>query len=247
MITVTRCPICGADELDLEGKRFMSNPTFNVEVEGIEFAACAFVKYVHCRTCGVFIQSPRMADEHIAMYYKNSYRRWTGVPVEVMDKDEELRASQDAGMITKLIGIDHPLSHLDVGSGRGSLLRWVGAVSQVGVEMNATYNTNPSAIVYPTLENLYEDSEAGEFELVTAIHYLEHTTDPLYTFKMMAELSRKYVVVEVPSEESKGGWGRLAHTFHFPEETLMFMADQAGCEIKVIYHTPHTFVLMEKK
>jgi hypothetical protein len=238
MIEIKSCPICGA-ELQPNAKHFTGKPFFTADV-GVSFNVTAFIIYSLCPNCGVFVQSPRMNDEDIHKYYADGmYRAWLGVSPAILDIDEDKRADMDASLLRALLG---PIqSHLDIGSSRGDFLKYMGAEHQDGIEPNQDYNQNNLAEIFPDLEQI-----DGLYDLVSAIHSMEHSTNPGQMLRDMSSLSKKYVVVEVPSDKSPGGWGRLAHTFHFPEETIAYMAEKVGLKIIAIVHTPHTLVVMEK-
>ncbi len=235
MIEIKECPIC-MGELQPYATQVMSAPFFTVDM-GIDFNVCAFVTYSLCTTCGAYVQSPRMDADDITKYYaEGMYREWLNLAQETLDRDEKFRAIVDAKLLRTLL--DPITSHLDIGSSRGYFLQEMNAEQQDGMELNQSY---APAHVFETTDQIVD-----KYDLVSAIHMLEHTIDPLATLRFMASHSRKYVVVEVPSDKSPGGWGRLAHTFHFPSETLQYMASQSGLKIRAIIHTPHLLVIMEK-
>lgn len=239
MIDVTTCPICGS-ELVRNARAFFGAPFMLLKTD-VTFNGSAFVRYSRCETCGLYVQSPRMTDEDIERYYGTGlYRAWMNLPVEAMDDDEYMRAAHDASLVVKLLGV--PASHLDIGSSRGHFLQLVKSPVQVGVEPNTSYNINEQATVLPRMTDV-----TGEFELVSMIHSLEHVTDPMSVLRSALSLSSRWLLIEVPSEQSKGGWGRLAHTYHFPEETFSYIAESLSCKIKLLHHTPHTFVILEKE
>jgi SAM-dependent methyltransferase len=240
------CPICASSLLRPDQKVVTSRPHFNHDTQ-IEFAVAAIVKYALCLGCGAYIQTPRMSDEDIHRYYADGlYREWLGIEQDALDTDELRRAKLDATIIKDICGIVD--SHLDVGASRGYLLDEVGSKIKVAVEPNREYVIAPNLAAAYT--DIYHMSHMyNSFELVTSIHSLEHTTDPL---SMLRELScfvraSGRLVIEVPSETSPGGWGRLAHNFHFPPWTMSYMADKVGMKITHVMFTPHLFTIMERK
>jgi hypothetical protein len=239
MEKIFTCPVCRSP-LGKPEKFFYSRPFVPLNVSGLDIVMCALVGYSRCEACGVHVQNPMLTEDEMKHYYGDGlYRQWLGRTQEELDDDELMRASTDAALLHKTIG---PVkTHLDIGASHGDFLHLMGAEFQVGVEPNTPYFRNDRAVLASDISLV-----KGTYELVSLIHSLEHTLDPMQTLKQAASLSNRWIVIEVPSEESKGGWGRLAHTFHFPDETIQYLAESISCKIKLIHHTPHTLVVMEK-
>ena len=120
MVTITYCPVCGV-ELQPRVRSFMSAPVVSINVEGLELQASAFVNYAQCPGCNLYVQSPRMSNEHITDYYKlGLYRKWLNQPQETLDNDERRRAQVDAKILREIVG--DVSDHLDFGSSRGFFL-----------------------------------------------------------------------------------------------------------------------------
>jgi hypothetical protein len=168
-------------------------------------------------------------DENIALYYSSGFYRDTlGISVEDMDADE-LRRAQDVAdwLWTRNIT---PKSHADIGASRGYLLEKVGAGEQNGYDVNPKYGE-------------YDKVKFATYELVTAIHLLEHVTDPKAELKWYKSLSSDKVLIEVPSEKSQGGPLRFAHLFYFPADLLVSMVEAAGMTVIELVREPHTRIL----
>lgn len=242
---IDRCPICDSASLQRDAKVAASRPQMNYG-GNVTFEMAAIVHYSLCYGCGAYIQSPRMSDDDIHRFYANGfYREWLELNQEQMDADERMRAKLDASIIKDCLGIID--SHLDVGASRGYLLEEVGARATLAVEPNLDYLTAKVNLQYSSIDqiaHLY-----SSFGLVTAIHTLEHTTDPLTTLRELSFFveGKGKLIVEVPSDRSQGGWARLAHTFHFPPWTMHYMAGKIGMKITHAMFTPHLFVIMERK
>lgn len=239
------CPICEARALQLDAKIALSRPYYNHDGD-LGFASAAMVSYALCLRCGAYIQNPRMTDDDIHRYYSSGlYRQWLNKEQSQLDADELRRAKLDASIIKDCIGIVD--SHLDVGASRGYLLEEVGARATLAVEPYENYVTAKVDLKYADLSqitHLY-----NSFGLVTSIHSLEHTLDPMNTLRELSFFVQGagHLVVEVPSDRSPGGWARLAHTFHFPPWTLHYMAEKVGMKITHMMFTPHLFTIMERK
>jgi SAM-dependent methyltransferase len=246
MKTLTACPICDGQSLIKDQKIALSAPQGEVR-EPVSFMTAALVRYSLCPQCGAYIQNPRMTDDDIESFYgQGLYRKWLDVTQADQDTDEKRRAQLDATLIKDYIGAN-VISHLDIGASRGFLLDEVDARIQVAVEPNPDYMQHKKPVVYPDMDIINE--QGTRFDLVTAIHSLEHMIDPLMFLASIAPLVTDggHLVIEVPSENSPGGWARLAHTFHFPTWTLHYIADQIDWKITKIIFTPHLFIIMERK
>ena len=146
-----------------------------------------------------------------------------------MDADEKRRALDVAVWLDKR-GI-MPSSHADIGASRGYLLSEVGARTQSGYDVNPKYAER----------DIWD--LCGEFELVTSIHVLEHTTDPLKELEWYKSLSTGYVLVEVPGINATGGALRFAHLWYFPPKVLADMMVKCGMEIVEIDESSNTRIL----
>jgi hypothetical protein len=245
MIEISKCPICRSTHLTPNAQRAVSKPYMNFDADGIGLTMGTVVSYALCQVCGAYIQTPRMTDEEVQKYYRDGlYRAWLNISQEKMDDDEHRRAENDADIVMKRIGDIE--SHLDVGASRGYFLNEVGAERRIAIEANVGWVTTKNVEVYRTLEEYLPQSDYKS-QLVSAIHVLEHTTDPLRFLQDMSCASEEWLMIEVPSDKSPGGWARLPHLFHFPTWTLHYMFDEIGWKIETTLFTPHTLVLAKRK
>ena len=213
-------------------RNVISAPALTVEFCGGDLPDMVSSTFVICPACGLVAQSPRMSDERIAQYYSSGlYRQTLGISIEDMDADEKRRALDVAVWLDKC-GI-MPNSHADIGASRGYLLQEVGADIQEGYDVNPKYAVSK----YPPIE------DDKTFELVTSIHVLEHTTDPMRELDWYRSLSEKYVLIEVPSINAKGGALRFAHLWYFPPKVLADMMVKCGMEIVEIDESSNTRIL----
>jgi hypothetical protein len=170
-----------------------------------------------------------MTDERIAEYYSSgAYRQTLGIPIETMDADE-LRRAQDIAFYLKTHGVK-PKSHADIGASRGYLLSEMGAEVQNGFDVNPKYGE-------------YEEVKHRKYELVTAVHVLEHAINPIGEIRWYKSLSSDKVLIEVPGETCQGGPLRFAHLYYFPPNVLANMMQDAGLSIIEIETEPNTRIL----
>ena len=173
-----------------------------------------------------------MSDKRIAQYYSSGlYRQTLGISQEDMDADEKRRALDVAVWLDKR-GIT-PSSHTDIGMSRGFLL------TEVGADVQSGYDVNPK---YSTLEVTRVE---GKFELVTSIHVLEHTLNPMRELLWYKSLSTEYVLIEVPGINATGGALRFAHLWYFPPKVLADMMVKCGMEILEIDESSNTRILAQ--
>ena len=229
-IEVRKCPACGFDKL-VNYKVVTSAPALVIDFCGGGLPVVTSTNYIQCVVCDLVIQSPRMSDERIAQYYASGlYRDTLGISVEYMDDDERRRSSDVACWLD--LNKIKPISHLDIGASRGYLLQNVNAEIQYGLDINKEYGGSTSG-------------DVGTYELVTAIHVLEHVTDPMKELQLYKSLSSDKVVIEVPGKNCKGGPLRFAHTFYYPPETLANMIQAAGMLVLGMADEVNTRVLAQ--
>ena len=218
---------------------------FTAEImSGVKVDAAVVARFCICRDCSLIFQNPRMSDRELDKYYGTGYyRRTINATDEEMDTDEAYRAKIDIEIIRRYAG--KVSSHLDIGCGRGYLLKAVGADEMAGVETDETYVKAKGVKVYSKIGKI----PAKKFDLVTAIHVLEHIANPLDYLKKMAKFVGKegYLVIEVPTWKSPGGPLRLAHLYHFEPDVLKLMCKQAGLSVIHTEFTPHPIVICSLK
>lgn len=243
MITLTSCPICGNSQINKHPK-FGVAPLIAYEImPGVAVKAVVLSHYSVCSNCFVIFQNPRLSDGELDKFYSDGfYRKTLNTTDEEKDKDEERRAKFDAEIIKKNIGQVN--SHLDIGASRGYLLDEVGADVKVAVESDVSGVKVKGIKLYSEMSKVPQKS----FDLVTAIHVLEHVPAPLDYLRSMAKLTGKtgHLVVEVPTWKSPAGPLRLAHLYHFEPHVLRHMCIQAGLEIIQEVFTPHLFLICAK-
>lgn len=229
-ITVVRCPYCGGADF-AKYKSVVTAPVLRVDFLGGDLPVQTVTQYVSCLTCGLIIQSPRMADERISDYYSSGmYRKTLGISQEEMDTNEQGRAADVAAWLGYA-----PESHLDIGCSRGYFLQSVGAKKAHG------FDENPA---YAEVDNVFSKSgDLGFYELVSSLHVLEHTIDPMAELRWYKSLSVDKVLIEVPGANCRGGPLRFAHLFYFPPALLEEMVESAGMKIERIDANPNTRIL----
>lgn len=242
MITLKVCPNCDSDQI-APYFQIGTAPLLTSEiVPGVKVEVAVITHYSLCQNCRLIFQNPRMSDKELNKYYsKGYYRKQLNLTDKQIDEDEAYRTKVDLVIIKKFIG--DVKSHLDLGGSRGYLLEAVGADQKVVVEPNVSYPKVNGVKVYPEMNKVTRKS----FDLVTAIHVLEHVPKPLDYLKRMTKYVGKngYLVVEVPTWKSPGGPLRLAHLSHFEPSVLRHMCLQVGLNIVHEEFTPHFLLICQ--
>jgi SAM-dependent methyltransferase len=240
MITLKSCPNCKSNSI-VQYRQVIQPPDVAYEImPGVKVNATVISRYYICQNCNLIFQNPRLSDTDLDRFYSQGYyRRTIDATKEEMNFDEESRAKVDVAIVKKIIGDVE--SHLDIGSGRGYLLEGIGANIKVGVDANIDYIKAKSVSIYSDINQVPQK----QFDLVTAIHVLEHVSKPLDYLKKMTNLVKKggYLVIEVPTWKSPGGSLRFAHLYHFEPDVLKLMCAQVGLTVEHTEFTPHLLLI----
>lgn len=165
-----------------------------------------------CANCGTVYQNPRMSDKALKEYYSS------GKYLEEHPGNthwEEKRADRITQTIERLK--INPKSCLDVGSGRGILLKHLEVYNFARI-LGLEYNMEISEI-----DEVVDNKEQveGKFDLVTCIHTLEHMPNPREEIEWMVSKLNDggTLLLEVPlyKDNSK------SHLFTFTRKGLELM------------------------
>ncbi len=243
MLKLKACPLC-------RSKNITSFPQIGIApfvqheiMPGVKVEAGIISRYSVCNDCHIIFQNPRLSDRELDKYYSQGYyRKQLNDTDKKIDESELSRAKTDAKIIKRYL--DKPFSHLDIGCGRGYLLDIVNAESKVGVEPETGFVKAKDVNVNTEINKVPHKI----FDLVTAIHVLEHVSKPLEYLQIMTNFVDKsgYLVVEVPTWKSKGGPLRLAHLYHFESDVLRLMCRQAGFKVVDTEFTPHLMLICKR-
>lgn len=240
MITLNSCPICDSYRITQYNQAGTAPHVIHEIMPGVKVDAAIITRYCVCQDCNLIFQNPRLSDLELDEFYSQGYyRRTLNMTDKQMDDDEVYRAKIDAEIIKQYVG--KLTSHLDIGCSRGYLLDAIGAAVRVGVESNVGYVSVKGVAVYPEINLVPQKS----FDLVTAIHVLEHVPSPLDYLQSMAKFVSKsgHLVIEVPTWKSPGGPLRLAHLYHFEPDVLKLMCAQARLGVIHVQFTPHLMLI----
>lgn len=197
------------------------------------------VAYLVCRRCGHVYQSPRMSRDELAAFYAMGYRELRQGTEGLTAKDLAMQKAR-ARLTVGLVGqqLRWVSRHLDLGSSSGALLEAVHdrfGSQGVGIEPGEVYRRHAMGRglrVFPSQAQLVEAGEAP-FDLVTAMHVLEHLPDPTGTLAQLRDRHMKpggFLLVEVPNLAEHQAL-ELAHLQAFTESTLKDAVRRAGFQV----------------
>lgn len=210
---------------------------------GVKVDAVVISHYSQCQDCHLIFQNPRLSKPELDRYYSSGYyRNLNNMTKKSVDKDEESRAKIYYKIIKQNVG--NVTTHLDIGCSRGFLLKAVSARLKVGVELNIGFMKYKNIKVYSKINTV----PSRKFNLVTAMHILEHVPFPQDFLQSMAKFVSKdgHLVIEVPTWRSSGWSLRLAHLYHFEPDVLKKMCTQVGLTVVHEEFTPHLLLICKK-
>ena len=191
--TVSNCPLCNSEHSRLFDRRF--------------FRGIPVVNRI-CQDCGLVFQSPRMTEAELADFYANEYRLLNEGSLDPTARNMAAQHAR-ADLLLKFSEpfIERVTRHLDVGCSMGILL--LHSVDKfhcqpVGIEPGEAHRARAGEQglqVYASLEEL-EKAAAGQFDLISMAHVLEHLPDPVgYLVHLREALldPKGWLLLEVPT------------------------------------------------
>ena len=149
------------------------------------------------------------------------------------------RSSQILDRLQGVVGLPTSGTMLDVGCGNGAMVEAFGrgfpAWTLFGYEQNSRYRKRVTGL--PGVAGFYEerlDSVERTFDLITAIHVLEHVPNPGHFLCALQQLMtpRGVLVIEVPDAASNPFDMMIVdHYSHFSPNVLSHLAMSLGYEV----------------
>ena len=208
-------------------------------------------RFVRCTRCDLAYQNPRVAIDHIAAFYDDTYiahrkkRDWGPLTPLFERAMNKLDADKD-DIVSRYLTLDRKSQVLDVGCAVGTFLQRLRR--QYGVRVTGVDFKDLSSA--PSMQDVefhcglfYEAALAPDrFDLVTMWHFLEHDYDPLRSLDTARRVLKPEgrVVIEVPRLDSRtfrwfgDRWPGLQapqHTVLFDRDSLLRAVRKAGLEV----------------
>jgi SAM-dependent methyltransferase len=191
------CPWCGSTELSVRvstGDRYQFKPgTFTLE---------------ECAACGHTFQNPRLSLDGLDYYYRDFY---DGISDDTFEMIFSAGAGLERDRAEMLVGVHEPKRWLDVGTGHGhfALLAaevWPDTVFEgldLGESVEEAERRGWIDAAHRGLLPDLADGLAGQFDVVSMHHELEHTRDPRAEVAAAAQVLQPggYLEIEVPDPE----------------------------------------------
>ncbi|QUQ62852.1 class I SAM-dependent methyltransferase [Kutzneria sp. CA-103260] len=174
-----------------------------------------------CADCRHIFQNPRLSLAGLEFYYRDCYDGLGEKQMADMFEGNSANLKDRASLLTK----HHAAKRwLDVGTGHGHFCRaaaealpdteFHGLDMSAGVELAAEHGwiTRGFRGNFPEMTA----ELAGNYDVLSMFHYLEHTLDPKAELAAAAEVLAPggYLVIELPDPECK--WGRVLGKYWMP-------------------------------
>lgn len=167
-----------------------------------------------CKDCGHIFQNPRLNDVGLEFYYRDFY---DGLGEENMNKIFGTKAGGHDGRTHMVAAAGTPKQWLDVGTGHGHFLEDAKKVLP-DTEFDGLDLTDGVLIaqekgrVRKAIQGNFTDLApdfAGEYDVISMYHYLEHTADPRAEMAAAAAAlpAGGLLSIELPDPESK--WAKV--------------------------------------
>lgn len=195
---VEKCRWCGSTELSL----LFTTPDLIQHKPG-EF------RLDECRTCGHVFQNPRLTPEGLDFYYRDCYDGYGGDEMERMFASQQADYESRASMVQ---AVDpSPARWLDVGSGHAHFClvarEQFPGTSFEGLDMGSEIDEAAHrGWVDRSYRGMFPEVApdlAGEFDVVSMHHYLEHTREPVEELDAARTALKPggLLMIEVPDPE----------------------------------------------
>jgi SAM-dependent methyltransferase len=204
------------------------------------------VEVLRCRRCGHGITTPRLND--VSFLYEGRQSQdyqpdAKGISAVIKDAAFRLQARKLLGQLPKA-----PASVLDFGCGSGQFTRVLAEMSpDVMVLGTDFHDTPPTALHGRPYVPMHElDGYTGQYDLVLAMHVLEHDDDPDRLLSLISAMAKPggTIVIEVPHVDCI--WNRLLgkkwdawyvpyHRTHFTRASLRRRLEVTGLRLVAMH------------
>lgn len=223
---VETCPVCNSTNRVLNSSA-NGNPSAIIDVGGMCFPVVCAVAYWRCYDCGLVYHVDTPTAETLETFYAGGvYRSITS------RGGDEIRFERDRA--TRIVGVLaqkslYPFVVLDIGCGAGEFLSLCADTFYskiMGVDPLGDYVQRS----IPRVDTIADVT--GVYDLVSMLHVLEHTIDPLALLRQAREFVSPggHLLVEVPSIFPGGN--PVAHCLYIDPWVLVNMLKMTGYAIR---------------
>lgn len=197
-------------------------------------------RLLRCTACSIVFTSPRLTETALARHYQQGY--YEGTAQYFAGQSAAPHSDHRALVleVSRLVRNPHPTS-LDIGCGGGQLVQAFaeGGFSARGTEPSQSACKVANELGRNVTNAALETFPDASFDCVTAMHVLEHVSQPRSFLSEVARITRPngVVVIEVPdfgcraSRTLGAKWLPLypdTHLFHYTATTLARAMRNAG-------------------
>lgn len=200
------------------------------------------VAVVRCKYCGVGITTPPLSD--VAFLYEGresqDFQPLTGGIARTI---KTIAFRREARKLLRQVG-KTPKRALDFGCGSGLFTRCLGDVSPGSTVVGSDFDANPPGELSdrPYLSSEELSATSHQFDLITAMHVIEHDDDPSRLLQRLKSLGTNdcTFVFEVPNVacawakvfgRSWDAWYLPFHRVHFTRSSLKGLLERNGFEV----------------
>jgi SAM-dependent methyltransferase len=217
-----------------------------------------------CDDCGFIFSNPRMKDGSAQYFYNSDLYRLlynVGVDKKTLFKNTIKELKNHKTIIGKKPNFKHYYpnlyfdfinneitnyrSVLDIGCGKGKKIidfNFIGKKAY-GIEPSKTYYKVHNKLGLNIKEGFIKDIKK-KYDLVLLTHVLEHLTDLKKNINHLANITKKYLFIEVPGHVKKLQSIQNAHNYYFSLNTLnFFILNNKFKLIKIDYAKDNEFIL----
>jgi SAM-dependent methyltransferase len=196
-----------------------------------------------CRHCGHGITHPPLANVAF-LYADRASQDFQPTTAGLAHRIKRLVFRLDASRLLRQVGIK-PRRTLDFGCGSGLFTRCLGDLQAGGEVVGSDFHEQPPADLAgrPYVPNAELDAQQGSYDLVLAMHVIEHDDDPAALVRRIVALGRtgSSFVFEVPNVdcawarvfgEAWDAWYVPFHRIHFSRTSFRALIERSGLVIE---------------
>ena len=222
-------------------------------------------RFERCAACGLVRLNPRPDVSELARIYPPDYYAYnllSDTPDEELAFTDRMKMRMYQRRLEALaarLGLEGPIRLLDIGCADGRLLDWyrqsgVGPRLEThGVELSESAAQTARRRGHRVVTGRFEverELEPACFDLMLALHVIEHVDDPVGFAQHAADLLAPggLLLVTTPNWDSRdarrfgGHWGGNHFPRHwtlYDEPTLRALADRVGLEVERVEYQPN--------